>query len=108
MILRGKALKDLRAIKDMLVAAGDPFLASVMNRAIGCIENQPSAPALIMEPVRAPAYPTHKECATCTNNEDHKPCTAPPGTRCYNCPEPCACWLCTDYDNWEWRGGDGG
>ena len=42
LILRGKAIKDLRAIKDMLVAAGDPFLASVMNRAIGCIENQPA------------------------------------------------------------------
>lgn len=45
LIHRGKALKDLRAIKDMLVAAGDPFLASVMNRAIGCIENQPAAEA---------------------------------------------------------------
>lgn len=44
-ILRGKALKDLRAIKDMLVAAGDPFLASVMNRAIACIENQPAVEA---------------------------------------------------------------
>lgn len=45
LILRGKALKDLRAIKDMLVAQGDPFLASVMNRAICCIENQPAQPA---------------------------------------------------------------
>lgn len=45
LINRGKAIKDLRAIKDMLVAAGDPFLASVMNRAIGCIENQPAAKA---------------------------------------------------------------
>lgn len=41
-ILRGKALKDLRAIKDVLVAQGDPFLASIMNRAIECIENQPA------------------------------------------------------------------
>lgn len=52
LILRGEALKDLRDIKDMLVAAGDPFLASVMNRAIECIKKQPAAPALIMEPCR--------------------------------------------------------
>lgn len=48
LILRGKALKDLRAIREMLVGAGDPFLASVMNRAIQCIENQPAVEA---EPV---------------------------------------------------------
>lgn len=42
-ILRGKALKDLRGIKDVLLAQGDPFLANIMNRAIECIENQPSA-----------------------------------------------------------------
>lgn len=43
LILRGKALKDLRGIKDVLMAQGDPFLAGVMNRAISCIENQPAA-----------------------------------------------------------------
>ena len=42
LISRSKALKDLRGIKDMLVAAGDPFLAGVMNRPIACIENQPA------------------------------------------------------------------
>ncbi len=43
LILRGKALEDLRDIKEMLVAAGDPFLANIMLRAISCIENQPAA-----------------------------------------------------------------
>lgn len=41
-ILRGKALKDLRGIKDVLQCQGDPFLANIMNRAIECIENQPA------------------------------------------------------------------
>ena len=43
LILRGKALRDLRGIKDVLLAQGDPFLAAIMNRAITCIENQPAA-----------------------------------------------------------------
>lgn len=46
LILRGKALEDLGDIKEMLVAAGDPFLASVMNRAMACIENQPAVDAV--------------------------------------------------------------
>lgn len=67
LILRGKALKDLRGIKDMLVAAGDPFLASVMNRAIGCIENQPAVEA---EPVvlgrnLGADTPSRFECSVC-------------------------------------------
>ena len=40
LISQEKTIRDLRGIKDMLVAAGDPFLASVMNRAISCVENQ--------------------------------------------------------------------
>lgn len=43
LISQEKTIRDLRGIKDMLVAAGDPFLASVMNRAIACVENQPAA-----------------------------------------------------------------
>lgn len=43
LISQEKIIRDLRGIKDMLVAAGDPFLASVMNRAISCVENQPEA-----------------------------------------------------------------
>ena len=62
LILRGEALKDLREIKEMLVAAGDPFLASVMNRAIECIKKQPAAPELIMKPIRAPEWIAVKEC----------------------------------------------
>ena len=41
LIAKKKLLADLKGIKDMLTAAGDPFLASVINRAIGCVENQP-------------------------------------------------------------------
>lgn len=43
LILRGKALRDLLGIKDVLMAQGDPFLAAIMNRAITCIKNQPAA-----------------------------------------------------------------
>lgn len=43
LIYKGKALKDLRGIKDVLQAQGDPFLANIMHRAIECIENQPAA-----------------------------------------------------------------
>ena len=41
LIRKKKLIADLKGIKDILVAAGDPFLASVINRAIGCVENQP-------------------------------------------------------------------
>lgn len=49
-ISRGKALKDLRGIKDVLLAQGDPFLANIMNRAIECIENQPAMQARRITP----------------------------------------------------------
>ena len=42
-IYADKTIRDLKAIQDMLMAAGDPFLAGVLNRAIGCVENQPEA-----------------------------------------------------------------
>ena len=42
-IYADKLIRDLKAIQDMLMAAGDPFLAGVLNRAIGCVENQPEA-----------------------------------------------------------------
>ena len=38
-----KLLRDLRGVRDGLVSQGDPFLASVVTAAIGCVENQPSA-----------------------------------------------------------------
>lgn len=40
LIDKKKLIADLKGVKDMLVAAGDPFLASVINRAIQCVENQ--------------------------------------------------------------------
>ena len=40
LIDKRKLLADLKGIKDMLIAAGDPFLAGVMNRVIACVENQ--------------------------------------------------------------------
>ena len=42
-IYADKTIRELKAIQDMLMAAGDPFLAGVLNRAIGCVENQPEA-----------------------------------------------------------------
>lgn len=41
LIDKKKALADLKGIKDVLVGAGDPFLASIIIRAINCIEEQP-------------------------------------------------------------------
>ena len=43
LISQEKTIRDLRGIKDTLVAAGDPLLASAMNLAIACVENQPAA-----------------------------------------------------------------
>ena len=40
LISQERTIRDLCDIKDMLVAAGDPFLASIMIRAISCVENQ--------------------------------------------------------------------
>jgi len=44
LISKKKLLKDLQGLKDVLVAGGDPFLAAIMIRAIGCVENQPVIP----------------------------------------------------------------
>jgi hypothetical protein len=53
LIYKGKALKDLRGIKDVLQSQGDPFLANIMNRAIECIENQPATvPPELLKVVR--------------------------------------------------------
>ena len=41
LIDKKKALADLRGIKDVLQAQGDPFLANIINRAIDCIKGQP-------------------------------------------------------------------
>lgn len=41
LIDKKKLLSDLKGIKDVLVGAGDPFLAGVLTRAIRCVEDQP-------------------------------------------------------------------
>ena len=41
LIDKKKALADLRGIKDVLQAQGDPFLANIIHRAIECIQDQP-------------------------------------------------------------------
>ena len=37
-----KLVRDLIGIKEVLLAQGDPFLAMILNRAIMCVENQPT------------------------------------------------------------------
>ena len=41
LIDKKKVLADLRGIKDVLQAQGDPFLANIIHRAIECIQDQP-------------------------------------------------------------------
>ena len=89
MILRGKALKDLRGIKDVLMAQGDPFLANIMNRAIECIENQPA--------VKQEVPAEFRKCCTCAHYEE---CTDPPRI-CGLCHKNCTCSHCVDYSGWE-------
>ena len=36
-----KLLSDLRGVKEVLSAQGDPFLANIMERAIKCVDRQP-------------------------------------------------------------------
>ena len=47
LISRDKLLRDLGGMYDVLLGHGDPFLASVMHRAIQCVESQPSVPAAV-------------------------------------------------------------
>ena len=46
MIKKKALLDDLNRIKEVLVGQGDPILASVLNRAIACVENQPALDAV--------------------------------------------------------------
>ena len=43
LIDKKKLLKDLKGIKDVLSAQGDPFLAAMIQRAIDCVNKQPPA-----------------------------------------------------------------
>lgn len=41
LISKKKLLADLKGVREVLSAQGDPFLAAMMTRAIGVVENQP-------------------------------------------------------------------
>ena len=41
LIDKQKLLADLHGLLDVLSGAGDPFLANIMLKAIGCVERQP-------------------------------------------------------------------
>ena len=43
LIDKQNALADLKGIKDVIQSQGDPFLANIIERAIGCVERQPVA-----------------------------------------------------------------
>lgn len=44
-ISRKATVKALKELQENLMAAGDPFLAGIMNRAIACVEELPKAAA---------------------------------------------------------------
>ena len=106
LILRGKALRDLRGIKDVLMAQGDPILASIINRTIECIENQPAVAGPEDQLAQAMEYINEtKHCATCKHvHISGKPCEAEE----YDCMAcdwvECICKHCYDHDKWEWKG----
>lgn len=41
LISKKKLIADLNGIREVLSGQGDPFLASVLTRAIQCVEKQP-------------------------------------------------------------------
>ena len=41
LIDKKKLIRDLQGVKEVLSAAGDPFLANMIHRAIQCVERQP-------------------------------------------------------------------
>ena len=41
LIDKKKLIRDLKGVKDMQMAQGDPFLAMMIQRAIDCVGNQP-------------------------------------------------------------------
>ena len=43
LISKSKLLKDLAGMYDVLTGAGDPFLASMIRKAMECVERQPAA-----------------------------------------------------------------
>lgn len=49
LISRKKLLADLWGVADVLTAQGDPFLASIMHRAIAVVKDQPTVPKANVE-----------------------------------------------------------
>lgn len=43
LISKNKLLKDLAGMYDVMIGAGDPFLASMIRKAMECVERQPAA-----------------------------------------------------------------
>ena len=41
-IAKKQLISDLNAVREVLSAQGDPFLAAMITRAIGVVENQPT------------------------------------------------------------------
>jgi hypothetical protein len=116
LILRGKALRDLRGIKDVLLAQGDPILASILNRAISCIENQPTQgkhpiDGLLLLAAKYKAalqdLATIADCDYCKHNGDR---TQEQRTVCMvdceKCATRCPCHECENGSMWEWRHSD--
>ena len=113
LIYKGKALKDLRGIKDVLLAQGDPFLANIMNRAIECIENQPAQDQVQAMLTLAEKYSdalkdlaAEANCKYCKNDYRNQA----PGTTetclagCGECANACPCSKCENGSEWVWRG----
>ena len=50
LIDKQKTLADLKGIKDVIQSQGDPFLANIIERAIGCVERQPTADSVLAKP----------------------------------------------------------
>lgn len=113
LIYKGKALKDLRGIKDVLQSQGDPFLANIMNRAIECIENQPAQKPIDAMLTLASKYDAalkdlaaRADCEFCKNDYRNKApaetptCLADCGERAGTCP----CSKCENGSEWVWRG----
>ena len=45
LISKSKLLKDLAGMYDVMLGAGDPFLASMIRKAMECVERQPAVEA---------------------------------------------------------------
>ena len=113
LIFKGKALRDLRGIKDVLETQGDPFLANILNRAIDCIENQPAQKPIDAMLTLAAKYEAAlkdlveiADCDYCMHGHKNNAQSEIPTclADCEECGETCACYRCEDGSEWAWRG----